>query len=156
MERFCEKCGSLISGDVKFCPSCGEPMKSAVDLGKADATPLVQPNYGYGNQPNYVNQPNYGYGAPQYGQNIVPASTQYEQMTTGQWVGTIIVCSFFGIVSFILNIVWGFGSTTSEPKRSFCRGMFVVNIIGYVLSLISVLILIAVFGGLSEFIDWYL
>ena len=36
MERVCEKCGSLVSGDVKFCPSCGAPMQSAVDLGKPE------------------------------------------------------------------------------------------------------------------------
>ena len=46
MERVCEKCGSLVSGDVKFCPSCGAPMQSAVDLGKPETSPQpIQPNY---------------------------------------------------------------------------------------------------------------
>lgn len=26
MERFCDKCGSLVSGNVKFCPLCGGKM----------------------------------------------------------------------------------------------------------------------------------
>ncbi len=34
MERFCNKCGSLVSGDGVFCPNCGEKLDSAVDLGK--------------------------------------------------------------------------------------------------------------------------
>lgn len=151
MERFCEKCGSLVNGDVKFCPVCGAPMKSAVDLGKADQQP-VQPNYGYGNQPNYGNQPvygsqqNYGYGAPQYGQNFTPGNVPSQTMTTGQWLGTILLCTCLGIISFILNIVWGFGSATPEPKRSFCRAMFIVNIISYVLAFITIAIVFSVLG----------
>lgn len=145
MERFCNKCGSLVSGDVKFCPSCGEPMQGAVDLGKATAMPPVQ-------QP--VDQNSYGYSVPQYGQNIAASSTESKPATTGQWVGTILLCTFFGLISFILCIVWGFGSTTPEPKRSFCRAMFIIYIIAMALSTIASIIMIAVFGNeLFEFIE---
>ena len=105
MERFCDKCGSFVNGDVKFCPVCGAQMKSAVDLGKTEQQ--VQPNYGYGNQPNGTSRQNNGYGA---------------------------------------RIVWGFGSATPEPKRSFCRAMIVVNIISSVLAIIAAVILFSVFG----------
>ena len=142
MERLCEKCGSLVNGDVKFCPVCGEPMKGAVDLGKGDAMPSAQQNYG--NQP--IDQTNYGYSTPQYGQNIAPSSNPQKQtMTTGQWIGTIIVCTWFGLISFIINIVWAFGSNTPEPKRSFCRAVFILEIIGMALSTIAAVILLIVF-----------
>ena len=42
MERFCDKCGTLVSGEGKFCPSCGAPLESAVDLGKPDIDSPVQ------------------------------------------------------------------------------------------------------------------
>ena len=140
MERVCEKCGSLVSGDVKFCPSCGAPMQSAVDLGKAETSPQpIQPHYGY------TNNTNSGYGAPQYGQtpnsNTVPQNT----MTTGQWIGTILLCTCLGIISLILNIVWGFSSSTPEPKRGFCRGMFFAELILMGVSIIVGIIIVAVF-----------
>lgn len=152
MERLCEKCGSLVSGDVKFCPNCGEPLKGAVDLGKTEDMPPVQS--GYGNQTNYVEQQSYGYSAPQYGQNIAPSSNpQSQTMTTGQWIGTIILCTWFGLISFILNIVWAFGSTTPEPKRSFCRALFIMEIIAMALSTImAIIILVAFKDNLNEFL----
>ena len=169
MERICEKCGSLVSGDVKFCPMCGEFLKSAIDLGKGDAMPPVQPNYGvqtnYGVQQNYgMQQP--GYGVPQYTNTPIQTTGQYnnnataqnnsaqpvENMTLGQWVGTICICSLFGLVSLILNIVWGFGSNTPEPKRTFCRAMMIINIVGYAIGIIMSFFMIAIVGGLSEYL----
>lgn len=42
MERFCDKCGTLVQGEGKFCPSCGAPLDSAVDLSKP-AAPATEP-----------------------------------------------------------------------------------------------------------------
>ena len=153
MERLCEKCGSLVSGDVKFCPVCGEPMKSAVDLGKTDAMPPVQQSYG--NQP--VNQQNNGYSAPQYGQNIAPSNNaQNQTMTMGQWVGTILLCTFLGTISLILNLVWGFSSSTPEPKRSYCRAMLIVYLITVALTLIMTVIMLVFFREfIFEFLNEY-
>ena len=115
-------------------------MQSAVDLGKAETSPQpIQPNYGY------TNNTNSGYGAPQYGQtpnsNTVPQNT----MTTGQWIGTILLCTCLGIISLILNIVWGFSSSTPEPKRGFCRGMFFAELILMGISIILCIILVVFF-----------
>lgn len=38
MERFCDKCGTLVSGEGTFCPQCGAPMASAVNLSKPSDT----------------------------------------------------------------------------------------------------------------------
>lgn len=148
MERFCDKCGSLINGDVKFCPVCGEHMQSAVDLGKPEqlAKPAQLVQSAQLVQPNYNDQPNSGYGAPQYARNITPNGVPTETMTMGQWLVTIIVSTCFGVVSLILNIVWGVSSATPEPKRSFCRAMIVINIIAMVLSNLAVLIMFGIFG----------
>ena len=73
-------------------------------------------------------------------------------MTTGQWIGTIILCTWFGLISFILNIVWAFGSTTPEPKRSFCRALFIMEIIAMALSTILAIVALVVFRDrLEEF-----
>ncbi len=43
MERFCSKCGSLVSGS--FCPQCGAPMESAVNLNKQEVVmPAANPS----------------------------------------------------------------------------------------------------------------
>lgn len=163
MERICRECGSLVNGEARFCPVCGKPMERAVDLGKhEDVMPAqlakpVQPgvivNVPVGNDVGATS----GYGAPQYGTGGVPQdinkglqnlNVPYEYMSTGEWFLTIVVCTFFGIISLILNIIWGFGTTTPEPKRSFCRAMFYVSLISTIFSGIIALL----FAG--SFIEW--
>lgn len=145
MERLCGRCGALISGDVKFCPNCGAPMKSAVDLGKHDASNAPgAPNFSSGNIPTS------GYGAPQYGQSYNPYSPQnvpLETLTASQWIGTFIVCTCLGVISLILNIIWGFCSDMPEPRRSFSRGMILINIVGIVFGIIAT----AVVPGIINF-----
>ncbi len=87
MERFCHKCGSLVSGTGAFCPLCGESMDIAVSLTKSEGDAAVIENdimpTGEGNinstpvgapagtqmgyaapQNNTYAQPNTGYGQP--------------------------------------------------------------------------------------------
>lgn len=132
MERLCDKCGSLVGGNVKFCPLCGEPMKSAVDL-KKDGDRMPDNN----GLPQSVDLQNSGYSAPQYGRNITPSTPQDQTMTTTQWLGTILLCTVLGPISLILTIVWGFSSSTPEPKRSFCKAMFIVSIIMYIFAIVT-------------------
>lgn len=155
MERICKECGSLVNGEAKFCPVCGKVMERAVELGKQQSdvmppqtgvvvnVPTVQPGNNVGSSA--------GYGSPQFGSGGVPQNIQqptrpiggYEMMTTGEWVLTIVVCTFFGLISLILNIVWGFGSDTPEPKRTYCRAMFFVSLAANILGILLGIILIA-------------
>lgn len=134
MERYCSQCGSLVSGNAAHCPNCGAPLKSAVDLGKETAQ--QQPQYpqqnGYNGQYGQPMQQNQQYGAP------------VQQMTTGQWVGTILLTTCFSMVSLILTIVWGFGYTTPEPKKSYCKALFFVQLISIGLAIIMLIILAAI------------
>lgn len=170
MERICRECGSLVNGDAKFCPVCGKVMERAVELTKQQ--PDVMPpqavqnfapvrNMQQNTQSSNSVGTSAGYGAPQYGAGGVPQNIQqptrpiggYEQMTTGEWVLTIIVCTFFGIISFVLSAVWGFGSTTPEPKRTYCRAMFYVSLVSTILSTILGFIILAAMlsGGYSYY-----
>lgn len=144
MERLCDDCGSLVNGNVEFCPVCGAFMKSAVDLGKsapdiparpASPIPPAQTGFGFGFGSTggaNIGQ-NSGFGTPQYGRNTTQSTPATETMSMGQWVGIIIACTFLGIVSIILNIIWGFSNTTPEPRKSYCRAMLVINFISYFL-----------------------
>ena len=56
MERFCSKCGSLVSGS--FCPQCGAAMESAVNLNKGeDVMPTAGQSQTVGTQPAGYSQP---------------------------------------------------------------------------------------------------
>lgn len=157
MERFCEKCGSFVNGDVKFCPTCGAPMKGAVDLGKnGDIMPQAQPvQSAQSAQPVYTSNTNMGYSTPQYGQSINPSAAPTQQMTTGQWMGTIILCSIFGIVSVVLTAVWAFGSSTPEPKRSFCKGYFFVQLIFLAIStIIGIAVVIFIMSNVDNIMEF--
>lgn len=130
MERVCKDCGSMVNGEAKFCPVCGKLMERAVDLDKQ--RPDVMPQQAIMNAPAVQHGNNMGssaeYGAPQ---NIAPTPRNIApqvQLTTGEWVLTIIVSTFFGLVSLVLNAVWGFSNDTPEPKRTYCRAMFFVSL----------------------------
>ena len=58
----------------------------------------------------------------------------YEQMSTGAWVGTILI-SCLGIIGIIFLAMWAFGSDTKEPKRTYAKAMLIIMGISTVLSL---------------------
>lgn len=169
MERFCSKCGTLVSGEGKFCPQCGAPLESAVSLDKqpvtssaqsvsADIMPGYQQNavqpYGntYNQSGNSAQMPNY----PQ-SSNVVNERT--ENMTTGQWLGTIILTTWFSIISIVLLFVWAFGDTP-QPKKNYCRAMLIIQAIGIGLTILLYIGMFACIGmtagGLEEFFEEYM
>lgn len=154
MERLCEQCGALVSGSVKFCPVCGAFMHGAVDLGKPE-TPqqdIMPPGAQSSNRPAGYDSGNYGYSAPQFNTNITPRQPE-AKMSTGEWFVTIFLCSSLGLVSFILNLAWGFGANTAEPRRSYCRARLLFSLISGVFSTFFILIFAAVFG--SQIADFF-
>lgn len=167
MERFCNKCGSLVSGDGVFCPNCGEKLDSVVDLGKSDdsvsapvtpsapvntsmpSAPMSSPSvYSTNNTTNSTtgvgsNQgqiPNYG--APVYPQNN---NNNNSEMTVGQWVLTIFLSSL-GIIGLILLFVWGFGSNTPTAKKNYARAMLIWYAIGIGLSILYIIGMVSCIG----------
>ena len=112
MSRFCQHCGNELAANETFCQRCGTNCNS-----NSAAAPAPQQNTYQ--QPYQVQQ------------NTVP------EMTTGQWVGTYILCTWFGIISIILCIVWGFADNGPKTaKKNFCRAMLIINIIGIVIGII--------------------
>lgn len=127
MERFCDKCGTLVQGEGKFCPTCGAPLESAVDLSKPN-TPSVEPMQSMPVPPpvnNTYQTPNAAQ-MPAYPQsyNNAGMTERTENMTVGQWVLTMFLSSL-GIIGLVLLFVWGFSNDTPQPKKNYARAMLV-------------------------------
>lgn len=148
MQRVCPKCNSLVNGEGGFCPTCGEPLQSAVQLEK-DPMPQSQPMAGQSIQfsapqqdPHQATVPNYSapqqptYGAQPY--YNAPVQQNQQEMTLGQWVGTVIITTWFGLISIIVTAIWAFSSSTPVAKKRYCQAMFILQIIGLVLSTIFI------------------
>lgn len=147
MERFCDKCGTLVSGDGEFCPSCGARLESisggsagGIDLNKS--TPGVEPmmaepipgpiptptssNNTYQGQTNYAQMPVY----PQNYNQTTSSAVNQSEMTVGNWVLTIFLANL-GIIGLILLFVWGFSNDTPIAKKNFARAMLIWSAISY-------------------------
>lgn len=163
MERFCSKCGSLVSGDGKFCPKCGEPMESAVDLSKPSSQPVSSAdNMPYAQQSTPVNPAPAPYSQqntynttgnyaqmPNYPMNNNAPAEKVENMTVGQWVGTVLLTSCIPIVSLVLLFVFAFGDSP-QPKKNYCRAMLIITAIGvgiYLLFLIGTFACVGCLGS---------
>lgn len=171
MERFCDKCGTLVSGDGGFCPSCGAPMSSAfgstgqqgggVDLSKQGSMPSTADAMPYPTVPTptptgntYQGQSNYG--QPNYGQPIYPQNNymqnnymQNREMTLGQWMLTIFL-SGLGIIGIILLFVWGFSADTPTSKKNYARAMLIFQGIALVLSFLFIPVFMGVIYSIAE------
>ncbi len=159
MERFCSKCGSLVSGS--FCPQCGAPMESAVNLNKQeDVMPAANPSQPMGgsqpagySQSTYNNNANYA-PMPNYPQTANVNTERTENMTVGQWVGTIILSSL-GLIGIIFLLVWAFGDTP-QPKKNYARGMLLAMVILFAAGMVIGLSCVGCLGlGMSEIMDYY-
>ena len=102
---------------------------------------------------NNSNQNGYGgqYGSPSpytnpYGGGIMlndymVRGTPYEPVSSWGWVGYIILL-LLPCIGFILQIVWACGGTTKKSLITFCRGIFLIE-------LLIILPIIALLFGLS-------
>lgn len=155
MERFCDKCGSLVQGEGKFCPTCGAPLESAVDLSKPmtgtapmQSAPVPPPAGNPYQSPNAAQMPSY----PQ-SYNNAPVQERTEHMTVGQWVLTLFLSSLV-IIGLILLFVWGFSSDTPQPKKNYARAMLVWYAIAVGLVILFCVGMFACVLSCAGTVDW--
>lgn len=168
MERFCDKCGTLVSGDGEFCPSCGARLEGAVsvpssgvNLSKPAGVEPMVPNepLGYGSTPTPTPTPNtyQGQSSQNYGQQpVYPQAYNQNQaqpeMSVGSWVLTIFL-SGLGIIGIILLFVWGFSDSTPTAKKNYARAMLIWQAIGVGLLILYILGMSACFGAMGGFFE---
>ena len=127
MSKRCPRCGSLATDDERFCTKCGENLSDVASDGIHDESMSYTGQYAY-------TPPSYNYQKP-----------AEQEMSLGKWVGTIVVTTFFGIISIIFLFIWGFGDGPETRKR-FCKAMLIVKAISIVVSIILLILYMAVLG----------
>ena len=139
--------------DERFCPNCGENSQLPPDAVMPAVNPSEQPqqSYGYAQQQyNGYNQQQYnGYNQQQYNaapQYAAPQSAPQDEMSVKQWVGTIVVTTFFGLISLIFLFIWGFGEGPESRKR-YCKAMLITMLIGIGVSIILTMLFFTVFAA---------
>ena len=155
MAKRCTRCGNFLMDDERFCTRCGENVSNVMP-------DPVQPNpadNAFGRNDGYVSpgsQPAQQYGQPYTYAQPSPAynNTNSEEMSLGKWVGTIIVTTFFGLISFIFLLVWGFGDGPESRKR-YCKAMLIVELISVGLAIVFMIIFVGLIGaGASSFSNY--
>lgn len=165
MAKRCTRCGNFLMDDERFCTRCGENVSNVMPEG---AVPPVAPNTqapqdnSFGRNDGYVSpnaqpyqQPyNNTYTQPQYQQPVYAQPVQNsDEMSVGKWVLTIIVTTFFSIVSLIFLFIWAFGDGPESRKR-YCKAMLIVTAISIGLAVIVYIGLFAILAGsFGEYIN---
>lgn len=146
MSKTCKNCGNVFDDNMNICPRCGVQY-------------IEQPQYNQQAPNNYQQAPMQQYGQPQYQQNYAqPMYQQYpvnnQEMSVGQWVGTIILTTCFNLISLILLFVWAFSDGTPTAKKNYCRTMLIVEAIGIGLVILLIILLaaanVSIFGALAN------
>lgn len=159
---FCSFCGTQVPDDIKFCTGCGKPMPLQIKMQPSSVQqPVAQPQPAYTApappqqvyaappppQPVYAppaGQP-YAYAAPADPNAPLPPGSKYEPITTGGYIG-IMLLMLLPVINFILLLVWACGGCRKVNKTNFARAMLIVMLISMVLSGI----LFLVFGNMYD------
>ena len=81
--------------------------------------------------------------------NPVNESPQYNPISVGEWVITIIIIAI-PIVGFIMLFVWGFGSNTQPSKANWAKATLIMIGISIVLSFLFLGSLLGIMGSLMN------
>lgn len=166
---FCTFCGAQVPDDIKFCTGCGKPMPPQVKVQPplqaqpqvqpqpvtpppppaytAPASPQPQPQPAYAAPVPPPPQPQPVYATPADPNAPLPPGSKYEPITTGGYIG-IMLLMMLPLINFILLLVWACGGCRKVNKTNFARAMLVVMLAGMVLSGIAFLIFGSISGSL--------
>ena len=81
--------------------------------------------------------------------NPVNESPQYNPISIGEWVITIIIIAI-PIVGFIMLFIWGFGSNTQPSKANWAKATLIMIGISIVLSFLFLGSLLGIMGSLMN------
>lgn len=144
---FCRFCGSKILPNSAFCSACGKP------LGNIE-TPVVQENTHYSQFRSIQPTPQPVYASQQPQQANQTTVVVNEQKSNGIGVAGFvfalmgIILSWVPVVDFIiwfLGLLFSFIGLFKAP-----RGLAIT---GFILSIISIIIIIAIFGSIATLLS---
>lgn len=154
MAKRCTRCGNFLMDDERFCTRCGENVANIPPEGNPQYNQGVPPQQNYGAPQGQAFQQ----GQPYPQQNVVYAQPIKDEMSLGKWVGTVIVTTFFGIVSLIFLFVWAFGDGP-QARKNYCKAMLIADAISLGIAIICLIVwagvLSAVGGSLFDYLDRY-
>lgn len=171
--KFCTSCGKPMGITVKVPAQPVQPVQQVQPQAPSpppqpqpqpqQAPPVyTQPQAAPPPQQAYVAPPAQPYAAQPYAAqpyapapdpNALPPGSKYEPITTGGFIG-IMLLMMLPIVNFILLLVWACGGCRKVNKTNFARAMLIIMLISAVLSGIIFLIFGSMFGsGLSDITD---
>ena len=149
MQKYCTNCGKPISDNEGYCAACGATIPD--DMPNVANSDFSQSSDTNSSTQNYNQQP-----SGQYIYTNPYTEPHSEEMSLGKWVGTIIVTTFFGLISLVLLFIWGFGEGPESRKR-YCKAMLIVQAISIGVAILLMLLIFLPLGGLvvSSFKDGF-
>lgn len=145
--------GSSILSDDSVTPASQKPEAPQPTVQPAPQPQPVQNAYGQMGQQNIpYAQP---YGQPQAVTviNQVPADNNGKLITPLGYIGYNILFSI-PIVGLILLFVWGFGSSSSQNLKNYCRSFLLLMLISIILSIILAVISIITGAEILSLLDF--
>ena len=163
----CRKCGRELPEDARFCGTCGTPVNVSAPAEEPAAAPQppvpptqseevpppppagdpVPPSAGTGNYSyNYSGQTPPPPVAPQMMQTPPPAPNLDVPMSTGQFLLQELIC-MIPVVNLVMLLIWAFSDGTNTNRKNWSRSRLILIGIGFVLSIIFLIILIAAFSA---------
>ena len=164
----CRKCGRELPEDARFCGACGAPVSFGAPAAEPAATqppvPPVQseevppPPPAGDPVPPSASTGNYSYNyggqtpppvAPQMMQTppvAPPAPNLDAPMSTGQFLLQELIC-MIPVVNLVMLLIWSFSDGTNTNRKNWSRSRLILVGIGFVLTIIFLIILIAAFSA---------
>ncbi len=164
MSKFCTGCGKELADGLMFCTECGTkvsesaPAEAAPVQAESSAQEIKQEPVIVQEQP--VQQPPKQYIPPQQAQsqqNTQQPSQQAAQPTekhsasTAHFFWMMLVYSL-PLIGWLICIIMAF-APKNESKKHFARAILIWGIVGIVISIIGLIIMSLLGGGIAEILS---